>query len=121
MLNMTSLARIDRLYDLSFSVWDEFVSWRSPIVERVVYEELVEDLKAAVTPVMSRLGLEFEPAHARYFETARKRGRIGTPSANQVTQALYTSSRERWRNYAFALQGEDSAKLEGPGATKVGL
>lgn len=60
---------------------------------------------------MQRLGLEFEPAQARYFETARQRGRINTPSANQVTPALYTTSRERWRNYDFAFQGEDSAAL----------
>tara|TARA_R110000868_G_scaffold106587_3_gene292256 strand:+ start:25859 stop:28018 length:2160 start_codon:yes stop_codon:yes gene_type:complete len=111
MLNMTSLERIDRLYDLSFSLWETFEAWRQPVVERVVYEDLVVDLEASVTPVMQRLGLAFEPAQARYFETARKRDRINTPSANQVSQALFTTSKERWRNYAFALKGEDSAHL----------
>ncbi|WP_417489423.1 tetratricopeptide repeat-containing sulfotransferase family protein [Maricaulis sp.] len=111
MLNMTSLARIDRLYDLSFSLWQDFETWRRPRVAHVSYEALVDDLEASVTPVMRKLGLEFEPAQARFFETARQRGRINTPSANQVTQALYTTSRERWRNYAFALEGEDSAAL----------
>ena len=111
MLNMTSLARIDRLYDLSFSLWEEFEAWRQPIGERITYEDLIDDLEASVMPLMQRLGLEFEPAQARYFETAKRRGRINTPSANQVTQALYTTSRERWRNYAFAFQGEDSAHL----------
>ncbi|SDL75620.1 tetratricopeptide repeat-containing sulfotransferase family protein [Maricaulis salignorans] len=111
MLNMTSMARIDRLYDLSFSLWEAFEVWRKPIVERVTYENLVEDLEASVTPLMRRLGLEFEPAQARYFETARGRGRINTPSATQVTQSLYKTSTERWRNYAFAFEGEDSARL----------
>jgi tetratricopeptide (TPR) repeat protein len=111
MLNMTSLARIDRLHDLSFSLWRDFETWRRPIVAPVSYEALVDDLETSVTPLMQRLGLEFEPAQARYFETARQRGRINTPSANQVTQKLYTTSRERWRNYDFAFQGEDSAKL----------
>ncbi len=111
MLNMTSLARIDRLYDLSFSLWEAFEAWREPVVERIVYEDLIGDLEASVTPLMQRLGLEFEPAQARYFETARQRGRINTPSANQVTQTLYATSRERWRNYAFALEGEDSQHL----------
>ena len=111
MLNMTRLARIDRLYDLSFSLWEAFEAWREPVVERIVYEDLIGDLEASVTPLMQRLGLEFEPAQARYFETARQRGRINTPSANQVTQTLYATSRERWRNYAFALEGEDSQHL----------
>ena len=111
MLNLTSLARIDRLYDLSFSLWRDFDAWRRPRVANVSYEALVDDLEASVTPVMRQLGLEFEPAQARFFETARQRGRINTPSANQVTQALYKTSRERWRNYAFALDGEDSVHL----------
>ncbi|WP_417482655.1 sulfotransferase [Maricaulis sp.] len=111
MLNMTSLARIDRLYDLSFSLWEAFEAWREPVVERIAYEGLIQDLEASVTPLMQRLGLEFEPAQARYFETARQRGRINTPSANQVTQTLYATSRERWRHYDFAFEGEDSGHL----------
>lgn len=111
MLNMTRLARIDRLYDLSFSLWQDFEAWRQPAVVRVRYEALVDDLEASVTPVMQKLGLDFEPAQARFFETARQRGHINTPSANQVTQELYSTSTERWRNYAFALAGADSVNV----------
>tara|TARA_R110002073_G_scaffold87436_2_gene207620 strand:+ start:1554 stop:3506 length:1953 start_codon:yes stop_codon:yes gene_type:complete len=111
MLNMTSLARIDRLYDLSFSLWQDFEAWRQPAVVRVRYEALVDDLEASVTPVMQQLGLDFEPAQARFFETARQRGHINTPSANQVTKELYSTSTERWRNYAFALAGADSVNV----------
>ncbi|WP_339748726.1 sulfotransferase [uncultured Maricaulis sp.] len=111
MLNMTSLERIDRLYDGSFALWQDFVDWRKPRVETVAYEDLLDDLEGVVSRVMQGLGLEWEEAQARFFETARKRGRINTPSANQVTQELYSSAKQRWRNYAFAFDGAETAAL----------
>lgn len=105
MLNMTRLSRIDAFYSQSFAFWERFEHWRRPRVVRVRYEALVDDLEAAIEPVMTALGLTLEPAQSRFFETARQRGRISTPSAEQVTRRLYTSSRERWRNYAFAFSG----------------
>lgn len=111
MLNMTSLERIDRLYDGSFALWEAFVDWRKPSVETVVYEDLLDDLEAVVSRVMKSLGLEWEDSQARFFETARKRDRIKTPSAGQVTQELYSGSKERWHNYAFAFEGADTAAL----------
>jgi tetratricopeptide (TPR) repeat protein len=111
MMNMTRLSRIDRLYHETFSVWERFVELRQPNVVRVTYEDVVEDLENTVGKIMDRLDLTWEDQQARFFETARRRERIKTPSATQVTQKLYTSSRERWRNYAFAFQDEDTARL----------
>ncbi|PHQ78256.1 MAG: hypothetical protein COB66_09265 [Coxiella sp. (in: Bacteria)] len=111
MTNMTSLGSIDHLYDQCFSLWHEFDNLCKPNVERVTYEELVEDLEGTVSRIMKRFGLEWEDAQARFFETALKRGRVYTASQNQVTQKLYTTSKERWRNYEFAFKGDDTANL----------
>jgi len=111
MLNMTSLQRISTLYNASFTLWETFETWRNPDIAAISYEDVLADIESAVTPVMTRLGLGWEDKQARFFETAQKRGRINTPSATQVTQKLYETSRERWRNYDFALQGKDSLTL----------
>ena len=79
------------------------MAWRKPRLAEVQYEAMVDDLRSQIDPVLSLLGLEWEDGQARFFETARARGRISTPSAHQVTQPLYTRSRERWRHYASAL------------------
>lgn len=111
MMNMTSLARVNNLYHASFSLWNDFETWRRPNVERVSYEEIVGNLENTVSRVMTRLDLSWEEAQSRYFETAIKRGGMKTPSYTQVTQKLYSTSKERWRNYAFAFQGDDTRDL----------
>ena len=111
MMNMTSLSRINDLYHASFSLWRDFQMWRRPIVEKISYEDVVLDLEATVSRVVKRLGLDWEEAQSRYFETAIKRGGMKTPSYTQVTQKLYSTSTERWRNYAFAFQGDDTRDL----------
>ncbi len=111
MMNMTSLARINNFYHASFSLWRDFEKWRQPVVERVSYEEIVENLENTVSRIMRRLGLTWEDAQSRYFETAIKRGDMKTPSYTQVTQKLYATSKERWRNYAFAFQGDDTSDV----------
>ncbi|WP_323762234.1 tetratricopeptide repeat-containing sulfotransferase family protein [Maricaulis sp.] len=103
MMVMTRLERIARFHAASFDHWDRFVDWRKPRLAEVRYEALVEDLRSEVAPILSMLGLEWEDGQARFYETARARGRISTPSANQVTQPLYTRARDRWRNHAEAL------------------
>jgi tetratricopeptide (TPR) repeat protein len=103
MMVMTRLDRIARFHAASCELWDRFVSWRQPRMAAVAYEALIVDPQAAIVPVMALLGRQWEVAQARFFETARARGHIATPSAHQVTQPLYNRSRERWRNYADAL------------------
>lgn len=111
MMNMTRLERIDALYDKSFSLFETFAEYRRPNLERVSYEDVVNNLEATVGRVMDRFGLEWEDAQSRYFETALKRGKINTPSYTQVSQKIYTSSTERWRNYEFALdEGTENLK-----------
>ncbi|OLF80772.1 hypothetical protein AWH62_13685 [Maricaulis sp. W15] len=111
MLVMTRLERIAAFHAASFDHFERFVGWRRPRLAHVDYEALIDDPQAAIEPVMSMLGLSWEPQQARFFETAKARGRISTPSAHQVTQPLYTRSRERWRHYEKWLSGPACAPL----------
>lgn len=49
--------------------------------------------------MIDRMGLDWDDKLTKFYETARSRRVINTASKNQVTQKLYTSSRQRWLNY----------------------
>jgi len=111
MMVMTRLERIAAFHAASFDLWDRFVAWRQPRWADVVYEALIDDPETAIAPVMAMLGRDWEAQQARFFETARARRRISTPSAHQVTQPLYTGSRDRWRHYVEFLDGAACAPV----------
>jgi tetratricopeptide (TPR) repeat protein len=66
-----------------------------PIME-VRYERLVSDLEGESRRLIHFLGLEWDPACLRYYETERL---VQTVSAWQVRQPVYGSSVGRWRRY----------------------
>lgn len=63
------------------------------------YEDVVTDLRAAVLPALTLLGIEWIPEMGRFHEHARERV-IATPSFTDVTRPIYRSAIGRWRNYA---------------------
>ena len=99
MLQFLDLERSAALYDLGVGLWRQYRELLPLQAHTVVYEELVSDLEATVTPVLAFLGLEWVDEISRYAETARQRGNISTPSYNQVTEPIYTSARGRWERY----------------------
>jgi tetratricopeptide (TPR) repeat protein len=88
-----------RFYHDVFSLWEQYLSVLPITVYTVRYEDLISGFDETISPVMDFLGLEWEDAVRDYIATAKERGRISTPSFNQVTQPLYTSSRGRWEKY----------------------
>ena len=69
----------------------------------VRYEALITDFDAAVRGVLDFLEVGWDDAVRDYATTAKGRA-IGTPSASQVVQPLYTTSRGKWRNYRSYLE-----------------
>jgi cytochrome c-type biogenesis protein CcmH/NrfG len=70
------------------------LKWRE-----VRYENLIEDFEAELRPALALANLSWDDALTRFHE--RGAGRyISTPSRSQVSQPLYRTSLERWRNYA---------------------
>jgi tetratricopeptide (TPR) repeat protein len=78
--------------------------WRQVLPIRMLelqYETLVGDLEGQARRMIDFLGLDWDPACLRFFETERT---VNTSSVWQVRQPIYGSSVGRWRNYERHLQ-----------------
>ena len=76
-------------------------------VHRLTYEDLVADPEREIRRLLDFCGLEFAPACLRHWEGG---GAVMTHSSEQVRAPIFTSSVDRWRNYAPWL-GELQAAL----------
>lgn len=63
---------------------------------RVVYEALVSDTEGEVRRLLDYLGLPFDAACLRFFETERP---IATPSSEQVRRPISAAAVDEWRNF----------------------
>ncbi len=67
------------------------------------YEDLIENPEKQTRKLAEFIGIEWTPALIEHhLQKARKA--VSTPSYADVTQPLYTRSRERWRNYLAELE-----------------
>jgi len=102
---MNKLSTAAQYYDLVMRIWEQSL----PLIEdRFVesrYEDLVDDMQKTLTPVLKLLGLEWDENMENYRQTALDRGRIRTPSYNQVVKPLYKDAQQRWKNYAKPMAG----------------
>ena len=73
--------------------------WRQALpipIHEVRYRVLVADTEGEARKLIAFIGLEWDPACLRYYESKQP---IFTNSRVQVRQPVYTSSVERWRRY----------------------
>jgi len=63
---------------------------------RLIYEDLVADTEREVRRLLDYLGVPFDPACLRFFETERP---VATPSSEQVRQPIFTDAVDHWRHY----------------------
>ena len=73
--------------------------WHSVLGERLVevdYETLVSEQEAQTRRLLSRLGLEFEPA---CLEFDRNEAASATASSVQVREKMHTRSVQRWKHF----------------------
>ena len=102
--NFLTLEGSVKIYDGTMRLWQTYLDKLPLNVHTVRYEQLVEDLEQSVREVLSFLDLPWDPAVLEYAERARQRGRINTNSYHQVTEEIYTRSRDRWRAYGKFLE-----------------
>jgi tetratricopeptide (TPR) repeat protein len=65
-------------------------------VHEFAYERLVDNFETEARRLLAVCGLEWEPACARFHETARP---VRTASVTQVRQPLYRHAVARWKHY----------------------
>ncbi|HEY3392741.1 MAG TPA: sulfotransferase, partial [Lacipirellulaceae bacterium] len=70
---------------------------------QVRYEDTVADMEHQARSVLDFLGLPWDDVVLEYHRRARKK-HVHSPTYEAVTKPVYTSSVERWRNYAAQLE-----------------
>ena len=74
--------------------------WRSLLPEdrfiEVAYEDLVANPEAEMRRLMRFIGVEWDPS---CIQPELNRRAVRTPSAWQVRQPMYQTSRERWKHF----------------------
>lgn len=98
-VHFLELASTARLCADLLALMRHFEAGRPAQVTRLRYEDLVGDFRGEVGRVLDAVGLGWDDAVNAYAERAAASGMITTPSYEQVTRGLYTSSVERWRHY----------------------
>lgn len=78
--------------------------WRQTYHDDIIvsrYEEVVEDQPKETARLLKFLGLDYEQATERFYQTQRI---VMTPSAEQVRQPIYKTSINSWQKYGDAVQ-----------------
>ena len=66
---------------------------------QVKYENIVLNFDDEIKKTLNYLNLDFEINMKNFFETAKSRENINTPSYDQVTKPLYSNSINRHLNF----------------------
>jgi hypothetical protein len=66
------------------------------VVQRVIYEDLVDDLEGQVRSLLDYLGLPFNEACLSFQENERA---VRTPSSLQVRRPINREGMENWQRY----------------------
>jgi tetratricopeptide (TPR) repeat protein len=106
-----------RFYATVMHFWEQMRESHRPQVNELRYEDVLSDQRAAFSPLMESLGLDWHPAMSDFHLTARERV-ISTPSFAEVTRPLYRSSLARWRHYAARF--DDLGELLAPFLSRYG-
>jgi tetratricopeptide (TPR) repeat protein len=87
-----------REYDRLMRHWNAVLPGR---IHEVRYEALIADPEAESRRLIDYLGLPWDDACLRFYESDRS---VTTPSSWQVRQPIYASSVKRWKNYEGKIQ-----------------
>ena len=66
-------------------------------IQRIQYEDMVEDVETNTRGLLEGCGLDFQPACLRFHENTRA---VRTASSEQVRRPIYREGLEQWRNFA---------------------
>ena len=100
MNNFRSLEGCAETYNKVMRLWNDYCAFIPGLmVHTVKYEALVDDLENESRKLFSFLGVEWEGKVLDFHRHAKTRKKLATPSYQQVTRPIYSSSKYRWKNY----------------------
>jgi tetratricopeptide (TPR) repeat protein len=103
MYHFVEIEKCFQRYRDVMALFERFRAELNPNIHIVRYEELVANLDEAAGAVFRFIGIEPDETY-RNFHLRNQEKLIATPSRSQVTQPLYKSSRNRWKNYTPQLE-----------------
>lgn len=87
------MAQFYREYVLLMKIYDAAAPG---MIHRVIHERLVENLEVEVRALLDFVGVPFEDACLRFYETERA---VRTASSEQVRRPIFTEGLDYWKNY----------------------
>lgn len=87
-----------RFYALIMDYWLSIRESLSLRWTELKYEDVVNDMENQFRPIFKMIGLEWSDECARFYQHSKNK-LIKTPSFSQVTQPIYKTAMQRWRNY----------------------
>jgi hypothetical protein len=99
MANFFSLADTVALYVRTMQLWQVYHDKLPLSVHTVRYDAMVDDVEAETRKVCDFLGVPWQESQADFAQHALRRGKIHTPSYEQVSQPIYRGALGRWEKY----------------------
>tara|TARA_X000000950_G_scaffold64965_1_gene79645 strand:+ start:526 stop:2142 length:1617 start_codon:yes stop_codon:yes gene_type:complete len=108
MINFLSIKNTLDFYNKVLDLFEFYESKLNLEIIKIKYEDIVLDFENETKKLFKFLNLEYEEGINKFYKTALNRKMISTPSYSQVTNPIYSSSIDRWKNY------ESLVKIEKP-------
>jgi hypothetical protein len=99
MLNFENLKTTAYFYDKTFTLLIKYIEYYNIFFHMVKYEEVVTDFDNQIKKLLNYLQLDFEEKIVKFYDTAKSREKIHTPSYHQVVKPLYSNSINRHLNF----------------------
>lgn len=104
LVNFDTLEAAANVYHETFSLWRKVEHHLTIPVHYVRYEDLVADGTTQISAICDFLGVEMVPEMMDLSSRMATRGRVITPSYQQVSEPIYDRAAERWRRYSSYLE-----------------
>ncbi|MBS0211946.1 MAG: sulfotransferase [Proteobacteria bacterium] len=104
MANFRTLGQTASIYDRTMRLWTVFRERLGLNVHTIRYEGMVDDFDGQVRALCDFLGVPWEDSLRQFSSKALDRGKINTPSYEQVSQPIYRQARGRWQRYRRHLE-----------------
>ena len=99
LIHTYSLEDTVTLYCKTMELWLHYKSIIPFKAMYVRYEDLIDNMPSVTAAILEFLGLPWDDDVLRFHHHALKRGDIRTPSYSQITQPIYSDSKEKWLHY----------------------
>ena len=104
MANFHTLSDTVTLFTKTMDLWQAYREQLPLSVHTIRYEDVVDDFDGQVRALCDFLHVPWEERLRQFSTRALDRGRINTPSYEQVSKPIYREARYRWERYRKHLE-----------------